>query len=92
MKIEWLIVLKLFTLKQRGRSVKGQKDFLDLLSLLSIDFDIEKVNWILQKYSLKYALRFFNEILSENTKASELNLNKHKYKKLKDKISENLGC
>ena len=30
---EYLILLKLFTLSQRGRTPKGRKDFLDLLSL-----------------------------------------------------------
>lgn len=88
LKKEWLIALKLFTLKQRGRSVKGQKDFLDLLSLLSSGFDKEKVNQILQKYNLKYTLNSFKEFLNETTDVPNLNLNRHQYKKLKTKIGE----
>lgn len=88
LKKEYLIALKLFTLKQRGRSVKGQKDFLDLLSLLSSNFDLTKISEVLEKYDLKYTLNFFEELLDETTEIAELNLNKHSYKKLKEKIAK----
>lgn len=86
LKKEYLIALKLFTLRQRGRSVKGQKDFLDLISLLLQDFNRVKLNEILEKYDLKYTQKFFMELLNENTEIPELNLNKHTYSKLKNKI------
>lgn len=85
-KKEYLIVLKLFTFKQRGRTPKGQKDFLDLLSLLQLDFDGLKIKEVLNKYSLKETLMFFEELLNETTEVAELNLNSHLFKKLKSKI------
>ena len=33
LKKEWLLALKIFVLSQRARSTKGEKDFLDILSL-----------------------------------------------------------
>lgn len=92
LKKEYLIALKLFTLKERGRTIKGQKDFLDLISLLLQDFNRVKLNEILEKYDLKYTQKFFMELLNENTEIPELNLNKHTYKKLKEKIVIYLGC
>ncbi len=86
-KKEYLIALKLFTFKKRGRTVKGQKDFLDLLSLLMTDeIDKNKVNVLIHKYDLKSSLDFFKEILNERVDVVEINLNRHSYKKLKDKI------
>jgi len=93
LKKEWLVALKLFTLNQRGRSVKGQKDFLDLLSLFaSGEIDKKSLKNIIHKYKLDNCLIFFEEMMNERVEVSELSLNKHQYKKLKNKINENLGC
>lgn len=83
---EWLIALKLFTLKERGRTPKGQKDFLDLLSLMSGGFDSDKISKILEKYKLNHVLLFFKILLDESVEIPELNLNRHLCKRLKDKI------
>ena len=86
LKKEWLIALKLVTLAERGRTPKGQKDFLDLLSLISGGFDSAKISKILEKYKLNNVLPFFKTLLDESVEISELNLNRHLYKKLKHKI------
>jgi len=90
LKKEYLIALKLFTLKARGRTVKGQKDFLDLLSLFMIaEINKKTLNFIINKYKLNSSLDFFRKMMDEYVEIPELNLNKHSYKKLKDKI---MGC
>ena len=90
LKKEYLVALKLFTLKERGRTIKGQKDFLDLLSLFATpETDRKRLNNIINKYKLDSSLDFFQELMNERVEISELDLNKHSYKKLKDKI---MGC
>ncbi len=87
LKKEYLIALKLFTLKARGRTVKGQKDFLDLLSLfITVEVNRNILNNIISKYKLDSSLGFFQEIMNERIEVLEINLNKHSYKKLKEKI------
>ncbi len=87
LKKEWLVVLKLYTLTERGRTVKGQKDFFDLLSLLSVDFEPDKIKNVLKKYKLQKTLDFFKELMDETLEVPELDLNRHLYKKLKEKLS-----
>jgi len=85
-KKEWLIVLKIFTLSQRGRTVKGQKDFLDLLSLLADNSDSELIRNLIKKYKLQNELSLFKTMLDEVVEVKELDFNNHFYKKLKNKI------
>ena len=86
-KKEWLITLKIFTLSQRGRTVKGQKDFLDLLSLMSSDFQPEIISNLVGRYRLQNELIFFKMMLNERVEVKELDFNRHFYKKLKEKIA-----
>jgi hypothetical protein len=89
LKKEYLIALKLFTLKARGRTVKGQKDFLDLLSLFMIaEINKKTLNFIINKYKLNSSLIFFREMMDEYVEIPELNLNKHLYKKLKVQLGQ----
>lgn len=85
---EYLILLKLFTLSQRGRTPKGRKDFLDLISLyLSIkDRPFILAANLVNKYNIQASLKFFTQILSENTSISELSLNNHQYSLLKKSL------
>jgi len=93
LKKEYLIALKLFTLKERGRTVKGQKDFLDLFSLFaSGEIDKKSLKNIIHKYTLDNCLVFFQEMMNERTDLHEIDLNKHSYKKLKEKIVKQTGC
>ncbi len=86
LKKEYLIALKLFTLKERGRTVKGQKDFLDLLSLFMTDEVNRKVlSTIINTYKLDSSVDFFRKMIHEYVEIPELNLNRHMYKKLKEK-------
>lgn len=91
LKKEWLQALKIYVLSQRLRSAKGEKDFLDVLSLFQTDIDTAKLLKIIKKYKLESALKTFMEILNERNVALELDLNRHKYKKLKTEILHHLN-
>lgn len=86
LKKEWLLALKIYVLGQRLRSAKGEKDFLDILSLFQTNIDAIKLLKIIRKYKLESALKVFLGILDERNEASELDLNRHKYRKLKTDI------
>lgn len=78
---EYLILLKIFTLSERGRTPKGRKDFLDLISLyVSLkDQPFILANQLIREHKLSSSLEFFSQILSENTSLPELSLNNHQF-------------
>ncbi len=77
---EMLLAMKLHTFAQRGLSVKGQKDRLDILSLIvQTPIDYQK----LQKISPVDGLL---EIISHTVKIPELNLNEHQWSKIKKSL------
>lgn len=91
-KAEMLLILKQYTHRERGLSAKGQKDMLDIISLLAKT----SINWghyknLLAKFGMKNYSLVLIELLSHNTHIPELNMNQHAYSKLKKKISANLN-
>lgn len=87
LEINYLFVLKIYTLAERGRSPKGRKDFLDLLSLyLSNEIDFVKIKKISSLYLIKNQTQIFQDFLNESTDIPELNLNAHYYAKIKKDI------
>ncbi|MBU0998008.1 hypothetical protein KJ570_00475, partial [Patescibacteria group bacterium] len=86
LKKEWLLALKIYVLNQRLRTTKGEKDFLDILSLFKTDINSPQLLIIVKKYKLESELKIFMEILNERNEVLELDLNRHKYKKLKSNI------
>lgn len=85
---EYLILLKIFTLSERGRSPKGRKDFLDLISLyISLkDQPFILANQLIHQYRLEDSLQFFAQILREDTSLPELNLNNHQFSMIKKSL------
>lgn len=83
----FLAVLKIYTLAQRGRSPKGRKDFLDLLSLFLVHrLDLIKITGLIDKYSLRKELDEIKGFLAEQDRIKELNLNPYQYSKLKKEL------
>lgn len=81
---DYLCVLKLYVLAQRGRTPKGRKDFLDILSL----FRARVVNGgriakIVETFQLSKVNARLREFLSESHSIPELDLTVHSYGKLK---------
>lgn len=83
---EWLIALKIYTLKQRGRTHKGRKDFYDLVSLWQSGFEQKQLKTIIQDSQIKTEFKFFLEYADEFKNIPELKLNNHHYAKVKRKI------
>src|SRR3989304_5263640 len=66
LEINYLVALKIFALQQRGRSLKGRKDMLDIISLIQLEsFDYKKTRRILRSHKLEPSLKTLNEMLSE---------------------------
>ncbi|MEK7188291.1 MAG: hypothetical protein AAB685_00375 [Patescibacteria group bacterium] len=88
---EILAVLKVKTLSQRGGSVKGRKDLVDLVSLFSLpDFDWNMFKNSISKNILAKELAQAEEIIKKTTSLEELNLNVHKMARFKKKLFTHL--
>jgi len=88
---EFLICLKIYVLSIRGRTPKGEKDFLDILSLFKVGSgDINKIVKTIKDYNLEKQFDYFLNFLDERVEAEEIGLNKHQYKKLKTEIKDPL--
>lgn len=82
-----LFALKMITLAERGRTPKGRKDFLDLLSLARGGFfNTGAVARLLSDYRQKDAMHSFKTFLSETTQVPELGITTHAYAKLKKSL------
>jgi len=85
--INYLFVLKVFTLSQRGRSSKGRKDFLDILSLaLTKRCNWQEIKKVIKQYKMEQALVTFEQFLKESNEAKELSLNAYGFAQLKKEI------
>ena len=92
LKPNYLIALKFFTLKQRGHSVKGQKDFIDIISLLRAEkLDWKEIKTLVTQYTLASSIENFKETLDTYYEVPELNLNKHTFARLKKRIVTGLN-
>lgn len=90
-KIEALLILKQFVFSRRQGTAKGEKDRLDVLSLLKT----EEVNWrfylgLIKKYGLGDFKENLGRLLKETRQAPELDLNEYQAAKLRNKIFEEM--
>lgn len=92
LQADWLLALKLYTLQARGRTPKGRKDFLDLISLLQTQpaDTLSQTIKLLKQYQLTDSPTFFRTLIGEQTSLPELSLNTHAYAKLKKNILSQL--
>lgn len=87
LKLEYLLALKIYTLSQRGRSAKGKKDLLDVISLLEMgNANVKQVQALLTQHGLSSSWKTFQQFLSEYTHIPELGLSAHAYAKLKRQL------
>jgi len=91
-KIEMLLALKQFVFNHRRGSSKGEKDRLDILSLLRT----EEIKWnfyleLLEKHGLSEFKEKLSALLKEVREAPELGLNEYAMAKLRNKIFKELG-
>lgn len=86
-KVEILLILKQYTYHQRKLSVKGQKDKLDLLSLIAkVDIDYGQYISYLRKFGKEELLNDLKDIIKSTTKIPEINLNEHSWSKIKEQV------
>jgi|SRR3989338_1388411 len=89
---EILVITKLAAYENRKISAKGQKDKLDILSLILLkDFDLNK----LREYALRYkqiaCFQSLIVIVETTYEAEELGLNRHGFARRKSEILMKLG-
>jgi len=88
---EILLILKQGAELDRGNSVKGQKDRIDIMSLLFYsDIDFKKYNEIIKKYNLNYAAEL-KRIIKGFKDLKHLNTNAKDFKKIKNELLEKIG-
>ena len=84
LKSEVLLILKQTAFLDRQGSAKGEKDKIDIISLVNLDdFDFKSYQKILKKYNLtNYKTKLVN-LIKDINQVPELELNQYQYSKLK---------
>ena len=89
LRLEYLMGVKLYVFSQRQHSLKGRKDFADLLSLYQYsDEGITRFKELIRRYGLDKEWEIFAEQVKKTVEFPELNLNRYKFARLKRKILE----
>lgn len=89
---EALVVLKQSAYDDRMNSVKGEKDKLDIISLLFFtEFDFKKYKMIIEKYKLGFYLGEIKKIVHNFKDYNALNLTPRELKLKKEKALARLG-
>lgn len=89
-KPEILLTLKQKAYSERLGSPKGEKDKIDIISLLNLGLDFKLYKKILKKYNMESYIEDLKNLLNLITEVPELKLNQFKYSKLKKKVLEQL--
>jgi len=88
---EFLLITKLKAYQERMGSVKGQKDLIDIISLMVLeDFDFKYFLNLIKKYHLEKYQKLLEKIILETKEVPELNLNKHFWSKKKRELLEKI--
>lgn len=87
---EILLITKLFAYSRRRGSVKGEKDKIDILSLLIFnEIDYQDLSLYTKEFNLTSLKDLLKEILFESKEIKELNLNQFRWSKTKKEILKN---
>ena len=89
---EILLILKIYCFSSRKGSVKGNKDLIDIFSILSKEIiDWRKYQEIIAKYNFKDINKNLKDLVSSQGSIPELNLLNHKIAKLKNSALKELN-
>jgi hypothetical protein len=88
---EILLILKQEVFEKRKVSVKGQKDKLDIFSLLTLDLDYAIYKKILKEVSREELEQELRNLLAATKRVKELGLKNHQLAKLREKVFSELG-
>ncbi len=84
---EVLLLTKITAYEDRKASVKGQKDLIDIISLLLLDdFDFIFFKKVLKKYDLEEFKKILIDIVTKTKEIPELKLNRHFFAKRRKEI------
>ena len=84
---EVLLILKQGAEKERGNSVKGEKDQIDIVSLLFFsDIDFNKYKTILKKYRLEFYIDWILSLLRAFSDYNCINMTPREFKQKKMKL------
>jgi len=90
-KPEILLILKQLAYKERKNSVKGEKDKIDIISLLLFsDMDFKNYNKILKKYKIDFYFDELIKIIKTFKDYQSVNLNPREFKIKKNKLLSKL--
>jgi len=90
-RLEKLLILKQLAYIHRGLSAKGQKDRIDILSLiLSPDFDLKFYQKELAKTGWMDLFSDLKKLITRTVKIPEIGINEHFWSRAKKKILEDL--
>lgn len=90
-KPEMLLILKQYAYERRKASIKGEKDKIDIISLLQLDLDFSFYKTILAETSCHDLAVKLEELLKKTTRILELGLGNHTMAVLKRKVIARLG-
>lgn len=89
---EVLVILKLYAWDQRRGSIKGEKDALDIFSLILLpEFDCGAYLTLIKDFELERYHERFVELLKKTYRVKELDINDQKLSRLKKKFFQKLG-
>lgn len=91
LKPEPLLILKQKAFKDRAQSIKGEKDKIDIISLLQTGLKFKEYKMLLKKYGLEHYKKDLHELLSTTRAVQELDLSQHAFAKLKKDILKQLS-
>src|SRR3990167_6696728 len=89
-KKEVLLLLKQKAFHDRKLTLKGEKDRIDVISLLTTDFDMKKYKKLVQQLHLQTYQKELTELLKSTKKVPTLNMNAHQFSRLKQKLFSEL--
>ena len=89
-KPEILLILKQAAYIERAGSQKGEKDKIDIISLLNLGLDLKFYKKTLKEYKREKYITELKNLLQVVIEVPELELNQFKYSKLKRKTLEQL--
>lgn len=89
-KPEILLILKQNVYNTRQFSAKGQKDRIDIMALLNLDLDWALYRKVLQDQDKVNFTEELAKLIKETRQVPELDLNPHKFAKLKKSVLTNL--
>lgn len=87
---EMLLILKQETLKKRQGSIKGEKDKIDIISLLQEPIDSAEYEKLASLYNRKNLKDELIHLLNRTVEVKELGLNKQKMAQLKRRVYKDL--